>query len=365
MEERGNLIRDTIPNALTRILRALLEQQLFGLKVSGKDGTGRKAKVPWVRVYSPEHSPNPTAGWYVVFLFAFDGSAVYLSLNQGTTHFVNNTFVQKPDQEILARVRWAREFLADQIGKLGDLFTTVQLKDTGRLGGGYELGNVCALRYARGNVPAEEELRRDLGIMLDLLNRVYTHETHAGPNVPDRSRMRHEGTPIAEMIQDNEPLTEDELAESGLVRDDAMTLELAAMTGGQAHLSEETIEAIAERVAEKVMSQLRAHIESDVAIKGPHRKRGAGMRRDFNQPGRANPSHRVRRGTRQRLPGEAARMAQPEVRVEVSKRTANDPTHAAEKLRPGHGRLGVNRLVRDAIRRYLTHRRGSSENRNK
>ena len=44
---------------------------------------------------------------------------------------------------------------------------------------------------------------------------------------------------------------------AGLVRDDAMTLEVSTMTGGRAHLSEETIEAIAEKVAAKLLEKLK------------------------------------------------------------------------------------------------------------
>ena len=68
---------------------------------------------------------------------------------------------------------------------------------------------------------------------------------------------------IAEMTQNERPMTDEEMAKAGIEPDDAMTLEMAGLTGGRAHLSEETIDTIAERVAEKVMSKLRAHIEKE------------------------------------------------------------------------------------------------------
>ncbi len=49
---------------------------------------GRRADyspVPWIRISSPDHSPHATEGFYLVYLFAADGSRVYLSLNQGTS----------------------------------------------------------------------------------------------------------------------------------------------------------------------------------------------------------------------------------------------------------------------------------------
>src|SRR5262245_45444811 len=49
---------------------------------------GRQASyspLAWVRIYSPEHSPSATAGVYLAYLFAADGSRVYLSLQQGSS----------------------------------------------------------------------------------------------------------------------------------------------------------------------------------------------------------------------------------------------------------------------------------------
>src|ERR1017187_10324627 len=95
MQERGVLIRNGIP--------AFLEPLALkrGMMVEGSDGAGRKNRVPWVRIYDPRFSPSPMEGWYVVFLIAADGSAVFLSLNQGTTKFLNGSFVPI-DPEILS-----------------------------------------------------------------------------------------------------------------------------------------------------------------------------------------------------------------------------------------------------------------------
>src|SRR5438874_4801294 len=54
------------------------------MKIGGSDGKGKKTRVPWVRLYDPRFSPRATKGWYVVFLFAADGSSLFVSLNQGT-----------------------------------------------------------------------------------------------------------------------------------------------------------------------------------------------------------------------------------------------------------------------------------------
>lgn len=59
MVERGQLIRKS--------MRSILEDWLADeWTVNGRDGTGPKSKVPWVRVFDKSHSPSPSEGWYVV-----------------------------------------------------------------------------------------------------------------------------------------------------------------------------------------------------------------------------------------------------------------------------------------------------------
>ena len=96
MQERGIIIRTKIPQILRPLLRNITNQYAFDLSVEGRDGTGRKTRVPWVRIYSPEHSPSATSGWFLLYIFASDGSSVFLSLNQGTTNFKGGVLLPKP-----------------------------------------------------------------------------------------------------------------------------------------------------------------------------------------------------------------------------------------------------------------------------
>jgi hypothetical protein len=89
MGNRGEIIRNTIPE----LLKPLAER--YGLKAEGGSGIGKNNRVPWVRVFNPAFSPSPTGGWYAAFLFAADGSAVFLSLNQGTTDRSDGTTTRK------------------------------------------------------------------------------------------------------------------------------------------------------------------------------------------------------------------------------------------------------------------------------
>ena len=78
MVVRGKLIRDVIPEEVRGWAAARSPAVLpfkGRLKVQGRDGTGLKTFVPWVRIHSPELSPSAQSGWYVVYLFRQDGDA--------------------------------------------------------------------------------------------------------------------------------------------------------------------------------------------------------------------------------------------------------------------------------------------------
>src|SRR5436305_793192 len=105
MQQRGELIRKEIPTLLRPLGKTLK------LEVQGRDGTGLKTRVPWVRLYDRRWSPKATEGWYVVFLFAFDGSSVFLSLNQGTTTFANGDYVPTAYEILNKRREEARRII--------------------------------------------------------------------------------------------------------------------------------------------------------------------------------------------------------------------------------------------------------------
>ena len=183
MDERGKLVRKDIRGWLERHSDALATQMGVGLDdflAQGGDGTGRKTRVPWVRFASQRWSPKPTEGFYVVYLWAFDGSAVYLSLNQGTTDFINGEFVPKPKVELERRVAWARGVLSEWLDGRGDIVTP-DLADLGEnsLGRGYELGDIASVRYADGAVPDETVLLSDAVSFAGALGALYAANERA------------------------------------------------------------------------------------------------------------------------------------------------------------------------------------------
>ena len=62
---------------------------LAALRLRARRGGHQASYSPtaWVRVYAPDYSPRAMEGFYVAYLFATDGSAVYLSLMQGTSEY--------------------------------------------------------------------------------------------------------------------------------------------------------------------------------------------------------------------------------------------------------------------------------------
>lgn len=173
MQERGRLVRESGPQRIEQLLPDDVELDPADLRTEGSDGTGRKNRVPWMRVFSASRSPSATRGWYVVYLFAFDGSAVFLSVNQGTSTPSGGVFISRSEDFLRDRVAWARQVLAND---LDDYLDEIALLDPGHLGKGYEKGNIAALRYSRDSLPDQEKLRSDLTSVVRLLARLYNAE---------------------------------------------------------------------------------------------------------------------------------------------------------------------------------------------
>jgi hypothetical protein len=73
----SSIIQKAIPEALIPTLGD-------NLKISGRVGIGTAADVPWVGLFLSSSEGSAQQGFYLVYLFAKDGSSIALSLNQGT-----------------------------------------------------------------------------------------------------------------------------------------------------------------------------------------------------------------------------------------------------------------------------------------
>ncbi|WNS41522.1 MrcB family domain-containing protein [Paenibacillus sp. MMS20-IR301] len=149
----GTLFRQTLPSELKAL--PFIDEQY---KVQGSVGQGNWATVPWLAILDKRITETTQHGEYVVYLFAEDMSAVYLTFNQGVT---------KPIQEKGRRDGYA--YLRDRKKALLDLLAlinmnkdeNIRLVDSG-LGQDYQVSTVAYIKYERGSVPNDEQLIQDL-----------------------------------------------------------------------------------------------------------------------------------------------------------------------------------------------------------
>jgi hypothetical protein len=171
MDRRATLVKTELPEILRMHLARMPDAN--ELRLDASDGLGNKARIPWVRIFSDRMAPSAMQGWYVVLLFAADGHAAYLSLNQGTT---GPTVRQAGRRRayLARRVSWAHDLLAR--ADLDQQTEAIDLRDTGSLGTGYEQGDVLSRAYRREGMPDDREFADDLNVMVARLRAIYVAE---------------------------------------------------------------------------------------------------------------------------------------------------------------------------------------------
>ncbi|RXZ77500.1 DUF3578 domain-containing protein [Paenibacillaceae bacterium] len=149
----GTLFRQTLPSALRAM--PFLDEEFY--KIEGSIGKGRWADVPWLAVLDKRITDSTQYGEYVVYLFAKDMSAVYLTLAQGVTVPKEKglkeayTYLRNKTNEIRGIIPLANMNKDDNI----------QLMGSG-LGQDYQVSTIAYVKYERGNVPSDEQLIQDL-----------------------------------------------------------------------------------------------------------------------------------------------------------------------------------------------------------
>jgi len=163
MEQRGELLI-----AIENELREFTHASRIVDGIDNGNGEGFYAYIPWVRLCNQALSPNSKTGWYIVLLFARDGSSVYLSLNQGTDDQSIRLVRQRATD---ARLKKLSTKLDHTEGKCG-FSQTMDLMAPGRAQR-YADGNVTAKRYISGRIPSDIELFEDIESLLPLLAELY------------------------------------------------------------------------------------------------------------------------------------------------------------------------------------------------
>lgn len=163
----GTLLRKTIPSEL-RALPFLNEEHY---KIQGSIGQGKWADVPWFSILDKRITTTTQSGEYVVYLFAENMSAVYLTLAQGVTTAPKENGSKGKYAYLRSKTQEIRKLIPlTNMNKDED----IQLLGHGR-GNDYQASTVAYIKYERGKVPSDEKLVQDLqNVMEDY--RIYVED---------------------------------------------------------------------------------------------------------------------------------------------------------------------------------------------
>jgi hypothetical protein len=164
MRRRFNLMKNELVPAIQEIVK---DNELSAdWKVKGTSfSSGAVLGSPYLFTSSNVHAPQaPKEGLYLVILFAKDGSAAYLSLNQGVTGDKN--------APIAENVAACRAKIVDRLGSA--TFDAIHMADPVGVGKRYEPSNIASIKYSDKAVPSAEQIFEDVEFMLELQQFLYT-----------------------------------------------------------------------------------------------------------------------------------------------------------------------------------------------
>lgn len=181
-------LREKLLLGLSVKIRAALSELQVSVELLGVKHGGRQynySPVAWIRIFDCEFSPTAQAGYYIVLLFAADGSAVYLSLNQGTSEIRGNQMRPiSSEDDLIFRASEARDALkvsniqinAKSLISINLKWANAPVKNYSKKRiKNYELANILAYRYASDEFPSDELFRADLAEMVLLLWNLEKH----------------------------------------------------------------------------------------------------------------------------------------------------------------------------------------------
>lgn len=164
MQERNLIVKDYGVVEIRELLSQVKNTKR--LKVNGSGGIGGNAVVPWIRISDPAKSDSAQRGWYLVFLFAADGSSVALTLNQGVTGKKAPEIVESvaTSRDILAGTSFSKMATSSEVQKNFDLAAPGN-----KLAKLYEAGNIEAFVYSKNEIPTDGDLLNDIQYLLERL----------------------------------------------------------------------------------------------------------------------------------------------------------------------------------------------------
>ena len=194
MNRRKVLVTKLIPESLRNLLTTLPVSDSW--RVKGSVGMNTPNRIPYIRIFNPEFSAGATKGVYVVFLFAFDGSTMYLSLNQGTQVMRGKSPASLPLPLVKSRAKVGREILQKKFSSVDSAFiaklsnyTEIDLAFKGRPANGYECGDIFHFEHSQKKVPEMAQIGAELTDLLQMLEMLQGEELFINePDVPQATK---------------------------------------------------------------------------------------------------------------------------------------------------------------------------------
>jgi hypothetical protein len=189
MAARGVLIRQDLPRALGAyqpLFAERLRSHGSHMMIEGSDGIGRKTQAPWVRIASRDLSPSATTGFYMVIHFAVAGDRCFVTVGCGATQWDNDKgdLVRISDDELQAKVRWAKSILANDGTDCAAFPDTIEIGSQHSLPRSFEKATVLCRTHFVADID-DEEIVVSIAEALTLLATIYDHYSQLADLKPE------------------------------------------------------------------------------------------------------------------------------------------------------------------------------------
>jgi 5-methylcytosine-specific restriction protein B len=141
------------------------------VRVSWSVGQGFFAHVPWIALVDERETTSTQRGTYCAFLFPEDMSGVYLTLNQGVTDVIKEHGRTEGRRILRDRAQAVRGDVGASLHPYS-IDDGIKLNTDGVLGLDYEASTIAYRYYAKGEIPDDKTLNMELGLLLDVYDRV-------------------------------------------------------------------------------------------------------------------------------------------------------------------------------------------------
>lgn len=206
--QTDELIKEKIPNSLKELNIIKNDKNI---EVLGKTAQGGRSFVPWVAIMNKDITFNPNTrqttvqrGYYLVLLFAKDGSSVHLSLNQGITNIneIRKTYNKNYKENIKFETITQNysNLLCSMLNHNNNKFQIgkidLKVSEKNSTGYKYQFSNIISIKYEINKVPNEIQIENDINDLLTaynkLINIVPDHDKFIKENIHVVKQMEHQ-----------------------------------------------------------------------------------------------------------------------------------------------------------------------------